>query len=871
MKNFEKITLFQTIGIVLLFTSCIWDEPRSVREEASGRETEVKITIQMPQSATSATYTLSETDENYVATIDIMAFKADASKASGWAFDYSAEGVSLSSAGTSQSRKQFTTTLITSSDAQTLVVLANARAEIAALRPAKGADKDALLERLISANAGKWDANEGKTETDPSKTFSPFPMWGEIVATITDATAQIAGISMLRAIARLDVVLDNSITHFKLDAIYVYNTKDRGQIVPAPAHVSSGKVTTATLPPGNITNVAPLIYNVPVAMNKAFERSIYLYEAKAAAQDKASEATCVIVGGTYASDATRSYYRLDFLDANRTNYRDLLRNHNYRIVIKDVSGRGYDTPGDAFNSKAMNMEVDVTVWDDGKMGDIVFDGQNYLSVGPAEFSLPRDAKNDTRFSVVTDVKGGWTITGATDSPQSGGTAITWIKNISGSSTGAGNKDVVSFDVEDNSTGATRTGYIHIQAGRLRFAVKIDQGADFAIGAWIFDATGIRTVPELIFFAPIGVQPSAQQFRVLWAPRSAAVSVSASPATNGGALFAYDTGSGNDAPGTSLTTIDDGSGNKLLTVQPTAITAADIATDPFLEKASRIDFTVASGGVYASQGLFLRQITYNIVPVADPYYTINGENYSFVVRSNTRWAVKPNSLKDPSGLLDLSVDPYAQSGGDNTSLQPSAGNVFYFKMTNDIAKNGADIEFILTDPTGRAADVPIKITGVICGKNGFASTQKIGNNYYKTHLYNGRCWMVQNSQEGTPAATMYDGESARVNGYYYTWEQATQTACPSGWRLPTDGELSALMNTVKKDFTGVGKWWAGSEGVNNRAFAGFCRGGTWKNWDSGGYWWGGEMKYRSINSSKTSITGLYTETSSEWFSVRCVKM
>lgn len=66
----------------------------------------------------------------------------------------------------------------------------------------------------------------------------------------------------------------------------------------------------------------------------------------------------------------------------------------------------------------------------------------------------------------------------------------------------------------------------------------------------------------------------------------------------------------------------------------------------------------------------------------------------------------------------------------------------------------------------------------------------GKRYYSS--YNGDLeWMRQNLA-WTGAGVPFKGCSAMTDvfGRYYTWEEA-QTACPPGWRLPTDAEVAAL--------------------------------------------------------------------------------
>ena len=66
------------------------------------------------------------------------------------------------------------------------------------------------------------------------------------------------------------------------------------------------------------------------------------------------------------------------------------------------------------------------------------------------------------------------------------------------------------------------------------------------------------------------------------------------------------------------------------------------------------------------------------------------------------------------------------------------------------------------------------------------------------------WMRQNlawDEAGVPFEGC--GVMTDVFGRYYTWEEA-QTACPNGWRLPTDAEVAALQENAaaSKDIPGL---------------------------------------------------------------------
>ncbi len=133
-----------------------------------------------------------------------------------------------------KSKKQFSVTLFKDKEKDhLLVILANVRylfapgGEFEVI--AEGADRDELLARAVSNKVtGNWNANNNKDENAVDKTYTPFPMWGEVRQRIDDATTQIGTVGMLRGIARVDVVLGTDViadANFVLNEVYVYNTR----------------------------------------------------------------------------------------------------------------------------------------------------------------------------------------------------------------------------------------------------------------------------------------------------------------------------------------------------------------------------------------------------------------------------------------------------------------------------------------------------------------------------------------------------------------------------------------------------------------------------------------------------------------------
>lgn len=750
-----KTVLYNSLLIcTTFFVSCTADEHESGGGITSS-EAQVKITLQMPQAATPepTTYAISEADENHVETIDVLAFKADDSKASGWAFSYSAKGTSISDAGgTAGSKKQFTVTVIKDATQQTFVILANARQEVTDLgQIGLGTDKDILLARLVSSNSGKWDANEGKDEDAVDKTFAPFPMWGEVKVTVTDATTQLSGISMLRSIARVDMLLSEGVTNFKLDEVHIYNSKNRGHIVPDPDNMLNSKAVSATIPDGTINNTAALAYTVPESMERLFERSVYLYEAAAVASDKASDATAIVVGGTYGSDQQTTYYRIDFLNEDKQTYRDILRNHKYRFNITSVSGRGYATPDEAFNAKPVNMKVEIKVWDDGQAGDIVF-GQYYISFDPGrQLSFFTDADAGT-IHIKTDYPAGFEITKITELSADGQTEIDitdgeWLtadKEL-GTKYGAGETDVaLGVEVVENTTNKERSGYIYISAGQLEAKISVTQSTDPKISLSILN-TGGEEIQELLFYGGVGIVPVLQTMTVNWYPQGAWLHVN---------TFALSAAGFSAMPASEINT--DGTGSKGYTLEPQAIDASAFTdADPFPVQASLVSFTVSGGTSYINKNVFLRHIGVNLVTDGlEDTYACNGSTYSFRVRSNSGWRITSiTENADAGSLLGLKVSDNLRTGttgGYNTGT----GDEISFTTTTDAAIGTVSIVFGCTD-----SDKPFDDKTIVLN---------IGSEYYPDPHQG---WAGSNIYwDGSKFAfdDVGDASHERYQGVYFRW-------------------------------------------------------------------------------------------------------
>lgn len=172
--------------------------------------------------------------------------------------------------------------------------------------------------------------------------------------------------------------------------------------------------------------------------------------------------------------------------------------------------------------------------------------------------------------------------------------------------------------------------------------------------------------------------------------------------------------------------------------------------------------------------------YYILPDSAERDTVKTEGGSFTKKTFT--AVAPDSL----ATFRVSYVGFAEGYYDSTG-----------SATFTVLKAGLNGKSSLTNFDISDADE-------------FFTDARDGRNYYFTSAGN-LDWMRQNlAWEGSGVA--YDGcSSAAVStviGRFYTWEQA-QSACPEGWRLPSDADWTALAGQyvsgaqAGKDITGVG--------------------------------------------------------------------
>ena len=894
-----KQIFFYILPLLLVLIGCRDDYEEGDHFPVSKEgKVQVPFSISMPAQLPK-TYALDENDENEVRSIDILAFKVNGN-AETFAYRAQADQGSIVDDGVNNKKKFVVTLFKDGSQTYRFVALANAKDELDntfAGGITVGTSKDAIMQQLQLTGINKWNVNNGTAG------YLPIPMWGETPnSIIIQDNATITDLKLLRMVAKINVKVDPSISEntFALSSVSLYNYYSAGRIVPDAVNLVTGSSSTVEKPTViGTTTKGPIDYEgSSIVTNNSIINNIYTFESavpKTASEVNLSKVTTLVLGGKYNGSTEVSYYRVDI--ANGKTYLDILRNHLYTINITKVKSAGYRTKEDAFNSRPINIEAEVVIWDEAAIGNIEFDGQFMLAVSQGKFDFTKSAyttfSDDNTVSIKTDYKSndgsvqGWKVTSIID--DSGNPISDWLKT----SVNKGDANVTTdmqLILTENNSGANRLGYISISAGRLTYKIEVRQSMVLPLGLRLKNLNG-EEINELIFESQTaGINTASQQFVASWVPIDRECSLN----YLGLAGKAFNFGSGSDTPGLNgvLNTSAGGTGKQAFTIFPTALTQAEIDANPLIEKASKIDFTLSNGASFTTKTIYLRQIRYGLQSVLNQYYILDNSQQSMRIKSNSLWKIR--SVSDAQSLL-VSFD-MNQNGGYNVT----DGDPLLFTLRKPIAEAdlSSEIVFTLFDPTGKYQDVQVKIKPVACGINGVAVPLKIGNNNYLTHMYGDKCWMVENSREGTPYAYKYEGvisgastSSAYVTyrptgspaQYYYGSTTASQ-ACPAGWHLASAteaGNLRTIVNTAisQNDDKKGAQYWAGPKAIGyqsnsaNAALTGGAFNSTptyyWKDWSDKGYWW--ISQYNAIVGTYTSLgppTASYHTVA--FLPVRCVQ-
>jgi hypothetical protein len=190
----------------------------------------------------------------------------------------------------------------------------------------------------------------------------------------------------------------------------------------------------------------------------------------------------LVVGGYYNASTTLSYYRIDFNDnGTPRNLINVMRNHHYRVNITAVTGPGFSTPDDAYNTFILNsnMNVVITNWEE-LSSDIIFDGENWVSVRKKHITLPGNSDISGYLQVGSNLDAStWEL--SLDGTTFSTTASIQNTNFVVTKPASGTDGVLKITTRNQITdGTNRTATLTLKIGRLKFNIAITQIPDFPL-------------------------------------------------------------------------------------------------------------------------------------------------------------------------------------------------------------------------------------------------------------------------------------------------------------------------------------------------------------------------------------------------------
>lgn len=248
-----------------------------------------------------------------------------------------------------------------------------------------GSTLEKLYNTLTFNIEGKW--GDGQS--------SLVPMWGEIEGVKLDENMNAEypnaklRVSLLRAMARLDVKTDVATSIFQIQSGHVYLSLSSGLIIPQPENYDrlNNRVLAPSVLPGTPYNVgvgeptldidqalkSPLSYT----LSGVDEELILIPEE--VGKEKGSSNLFIVIGGLYSGEVKPSYYKISFGNATNNSAFNILRNHHYILHIKSIKGPGYTSLEKAVASPASNIEVEIVEWDDNVNDGYVF-GNKFFGI-----------------------------------------------------------------------------------------------------------------------------------------------------------------------------------------------------------------------------------------------------------------------------------------------------------------------------------------------------------------------------------------------------------------------------------------------------------------------------------------------------------
>ncbi|WP_420187335.1 BACON domain-containing protein [Bacteroides pyogenes] len=421
-------------------------------------------------------------DETGIQTVDVLSFKtdpADPTDIKKGTFFYRSRGV-YTQITPGQGRVEVK--LMGSPEAQTLVVLANARTQVDALGAVYGEQKEAVMSRLTFDVA---------MEVSPDLT-NGIPMWGELPNEVVGEGFSPSGapkeVTMIRSVAKFTLVnppqSDPKGFFFYYDQLRLYNYRKKGRIAPDNYNRTDSKVNAPTVPAGarpprgTFVQLNSEVSPGRIGIYEGKQKSFYLCEVDNTVRPSGGNALddlCLIVyvkshGSSFIPPKPQrhGYYRLDFKDYGTGVRMDILRNHDYRIEVESVEGLPADTPEKAFEGNH-TLKCKIVPWDKVQE-EVIAEGSSRMKIDKHTFVFPGDPNvtgetgGTQTLTIATENTGGWRIEGKP----------AWV-NLSQSAGVDGMTATVTLSVVGVNPGRTdRAAVMDIVAGMLTYKLHLSQ-------------------------------------------------------------------------------------------------------------------------------------------------------------------------------------------------------------------------------------------------------------------------------------------------------------------------------------------------------------------------------------------------------------
>lgn len=486
--NVSQGLCFTLLAVMAFLSSCTaeLDSPGLPAGMEGGREVRLELKVPGASGNKSTSRAVDSNVESTVNDLYVLAFKGETDEV----FEY----YKKAEKSTAKDKEEWKVKLPTPGYKQNFVLIANVegtdeyglKTGIESLKPGT---KLSEVKKQLQALLTKDEQTKGFNAASAAS-HTPFTMCGQTGPTTIEkeeVNAALA-VSLYRITARVQVYLGAGgagLSNFKPESVRLYNFSDRAQVIPAEL---AGAVTAPSVPEGAQLCRGEARYTMA---NNKLENSIYLFETAQpaeGAEDNHLSRPCLVIGGKYDGTDSPTYYRVDLWYKNTAGqteeiiYRDVLRNSSYNVTVTAVTGPGYGTEDEAFRAKRADIQADVQVWDETDLGDIAFDGKNFLGIGTMEFTVGKFGESGLIQTVTSSPGLTWT---ATLLNENGEGTPDWISfdNEDGTTATGGNaggtsqkKENVSFTVQGKPEDVTgnRTALMRFKAGNLQVDAKVVQ-------------------------------------------------------------------------------------------------------------------------------------------------------------------------------------------------------------------------------------------------------------------------------------------------------------------------------------------------------------------------------------------------------------